>query len=81
MNDTASGQPVFPVIAWDIGPLGDLDAIVIRAQCVDMTTKETHQTQFMALHREQVKNLLADIAKAIAKLDAVQAAPDGNALQ
>ncbi len=81
MRNDASGQPVFPIVRWDIGPLSEHDAIMVRAECLDVTTMATHQTQFMALTRAQVKDLLADISKALAKLDATQATPDGNKLQ
>lgn len=81
MSDDPVGQSVFPIASWEIGPLSDHDAIVIRAELVDVLTGQTSSTPFIALHRSQVQLFLEDIAKALAKLEAVQATPDGKKLQ
>lgn len=73
MSNDAAGQPFYPVVSWDISPLSEHDAIVLRAECLDMTTMATHKTHFIAFNRTQVQSMIADMSKALAKLDALQA--------
>lgn len=81
MSNYSTGNPILPVLSWDIGPINEHDAIMIRAQCIDFETEETQYTPFMALHRDQANQLLADIADALAKLDFGNTARDGSQLQ
>lgn len=81
MADDATGEPIQLFAGWDVGPLSNLDAITVRLRYLLPATMEMELTPFIAIKREQVRELVDAMHKAIAKLDALQASPGGNTRQ
>lgn len=71
----------FPMVTFNAGPLGDHNAIMLQFEWANLETRDKFQTPPLGFTRQQALDLINQVNKSLAKLDALQATGEGESRQ